>query len=47
MGIFEIIGELIDPGPIGKVNLKDNDSHIREKLISIRFIISLIIIGLL
>lgn len=46
MGIFEIIGELTNPGPVGKVDLNDNDYNIRQKLIPIRFIISLIIIGL-
>lgn len=46
MGIFEIIGELINLGPVGKVDLSDSDYHIRQKLIPIRFVISLIIIGL-
>lgn len=47
MGIFEIIGELINPGPVGKVDLSDNDYNIRQKLIPIRFVVSLIIIGLI
>jgi hypothetical protein len=47
MGIFEIIGELTNPGPVGKVDLNDNDYNIRQKLITIRFIVSLIIIGLI
>lgn len=47
MGILEIIGELINPGPVGKVDLNDNDYDIRQKLIPIRFIISLIIIGII
>jgi len=47
MGIFEIIGELINPGPVGKVYLNDDDYNIRQKLIPLRFIVSLIIIGLI
>lgn len=47
MGIFEIIGEFINPGPVGKVYLNDDDYNIRQKLIPIRFIVSLIIIGLI
>lgn len=45
MGIFEIIGELISPGPIGKMDFRDKDFEVRQKLIPIRFFISLIIIG--
>ena len=47
MWIFEIIGELINPSPVGKVDLNDDDYNIRQKLIPIRFIISLIIIGII
>ncbi len=47
MGIFEIIGELINPGPVGKVGLSDNDCNVRQKLIPVRFVVSLIIIGLI
>ena len=47
MWIFEIIGELINPSPVGKVELNDDDYDIRQKLIPIRFIISLIIIGII
>lgn len=47
MGIFEIMGEFINPGPVGKVYLNDDDYNIRQKLIPIRFIVSLIIIGLM
>jgi hypothetical protein len=47
MGIFEIIGEFINPGTVGKVYLNDDDYNIRQKLIPIRFIVSLIIIGLI
>lgn len=47
MGIFEIIGELISPGPVGKMDFKDREYEIRQKLIPVRFIISLIIIGVI
>jgi hypothetical protein len=47
MGIFEIIGELISPGPIGKMDFKDKDYEVRQKFIPIRFVISLIIIGII
>lgn len=47
MGIFEIIGELINPGPVGKVGLSDNDCNVRQKLIPVRFVVSLIIVGLI
>jgi len=47
MGIFEVIGEFINPGPVGKVDINDNDYNIRQKLIPIRFIFSLIIIGII
>lgn len=45
MGIFEIIGELINPGPIGKMDFNEKGCEIRQRFILIRFIISLIIIG--
>lgn len=38
---------MINPGPVGKVDLNDNDYNIRQKLIPIRFVVSLIIIGLI
>ena len=44
MGIFEIIGELINPGPIGEMDFKDKEYEVRQKFIPIRFVISLIII---
>ncbi len=44
MGIFEIIGELINPGSIGKMDFIDNEHKVRQKFIPIRFTISLIII---
>ena len=47
MGIFEIIGELISPGQVGKMDFKDRKYEIRQKLIPVRFIISLIIIGVI
>jgi hypothetical protein len=47
MGIFEIIGELISPGPIGKMDFNDKNYEIRQKFIPIRFVISLIIIGII
>ncbi len=47
MGIFEIIGELISPGSIGKMDFNDKEYEIRQKFIPIRFIISLIIIGII
>ena len=47
MGIFEIIGELISPGPIGGMDFKDNSYEVRQKCIPIRFVISLIIIGVI
>ncbi len=47
MGILEIIGELINPGPIGTMDFKDKKSEIRQKFIPVRFVISLIIIGII
>ncbi len=47
MGIFEIIGELINPGSIGKLGFNDNENHVRQKFIPIRFIISMVIIGII
>ena len=46
MGIFEFIGELISPGPVGSIEVKneDNGNDIRQKFIPIRFAISLIMI---
>lgn len=47
MGIFEIIGEIINPGPTGDLDFKDKDYDIRQKFIPVRFVISLIIIGII
>lgn len=46
MGILEIIGELIYPGPIGGIDFKDKKSEAQQKFIPIRFVISLTIIGI-
>jgi hypothetical protein len=46
MGLFEILGELFNPSPVGKIYFNDKDYHLRKKLIPIRFIISLMIIGI-
>ena len=45
MGIFEIIGELISPGPIGEMDFNDKASEVQQKFIPIRFAISLLLIG--
>ena len=37
---------MIHPGPIGGIDFKDKKSEVRQKFIPIRFIISLIIIGI-
>jgi len=47
MSLFELIGELINPGPTGKIDLRDTNQTHREKLIPIRFVISLIILVLI
>jgi hypothetical protein len=46
MGLFEIIGELISPGPIGSMDFNDNRDDERQKFIPFRFVISLLMIGL-
>lgn len=46
MGLFELLGELFNPDPVGKISFNDKDSNLRKKLIPIRFIISLMIIGI-
>ena len=46
MGIFEIIGELIHPGPVGKIDFNDKEHKVRQKFIPLRFAISMIIIGI-
>jgi len=46
MGIFEIIGELVNPGPVGKMDFNDRDYELSQKFIPARFIIALILIGL-
>jgi hypothetical protein len=47
MGLFEIIGERRNPGPIGKIDFSDKYNSIQKKHITIRFIFSLIIIGII
>lgn len=47
MSLFEIIGELITPGPIGGLDFGDHVSNDKLKYIPIRFAISLIIICLI
>ena len=45
MGIFEIIGELFNPGQIGEIDFSDNRKIYGKKFINIRVAISLIILG--
>ncbi|MCK3685604.1 hypothetical protein [Maribellus sp. YY47] len=47
MSVFEIIGELINPGQVGEIDLNDNGKNYHKKFINIRFAISLIILGLI
>ena len=47
MKIFSLIGELFKPGSIGTIDFEDNDYSIRRNLILIRFIISLILFGII
>jgi len=46
MSIFEIMGELINPGSMGKMDFKYNDQNIHQKFIPTRFAISMMIIGI-
>lgn len=46
MGILEIIGELFNPGPIGKIDFNDNKYELRKRFIPLRFVISMLLIGL-
>jgi hypothetical protein len=46
MSVFEIIGEILNPGGVGEVRFDGKGKHIEEKFIIIRFVISLLIIGL-
>ncbi len=46
MGILEIIGELINPGPVGEVDFNDKKYEVQQNLIPVRFVISVIIIGI-
>ena len=46
MGIFEIIGELINPGAIGTIDVENKPDNSKQKFIIARFVVSLILIGL-
>lgn len=46
MGFIEIIGEFFNPGPVGEVDFKDNETEVSRDFITLRFILSVIIIGL-
>ena len=45
MSIFEIIGELVNPGPVGSIDFKDERKDPRKKFITVRFVISMLILG--
>lgn len=47
MGIFEIIGELVNPGPAGRMDFNAREYKLRQKFIPVRLVLSLIIIGLI
>lgn len=44
MSLFELIGELINPGPIGEIDFRDTGKTDHEKFIPVRFVISLIML---
>ena len=45
MSLFEIIGELINPGPVGKVEFKDTRQAPRKKFVPLRFALSMVLLG--
>lgn len=44
MGIFELLGELINPGPVGNIDFQDEDHKLRKKLVVIRFVLAVLIL---
>ncbi len=47
MGIFENRDELFTPGPTGTIDFDDKEHEVLQKYISVRFAISLILIGII
>ena len=45
MSIFELFGEIFNPGPMGGFDFKDNRRTQRNKFITIRFVIALILLA--
>lgn len=47
MSIFELIGELFNPGQVGEIDFNDRRETYHRKFIIIRLVISLLLLGLL
>lgn len=46
MGIFEIIGEIFNPGPVGEIDFKEDEIKETRNFITLRFLIALMLLGL-